>query len=84
MAALKSAIAVVVGDGQFRIELDRDVVVGDGAFEIALKRPYSAAIAERAGEARIDPDRLFQVGHSGIELVLFSERMGAVAIGDRE
>jgi hypothetical protein len=81
MAALKSAIArsrsplvdpgvaaIVVGQREGRVNADGFVVVGYRTIEIALEGVDAAAVGERTGRGRIEPDRLVEIGKRGVVL----------------
>ncbi len=70
--------AVDIGEGAFRIDLDRARVVGDSAIEIALGFIGAAAVAVGGGIFRIDLDRLREVGDGSVEFTLGHIRVAAV------
>jgi len=55
-----------LGEGKFRIELDRFVIVGDGAVEVAFVAMCVAAIDVGLNIFRIELDRLRVIGNGAV------------------
>ena len=71
--------AIVVGDGEFRIEPHRLVEIGDRLVVLLEQVPGAAAIVEQARIGRVGLDAFVEVRDRALVLPPFGPRMAAIA-----